>query len=548
MTNLFTTHPIEPTQLTAISTSVGSGKTQAAIAYMAQPCNLTRNFVYVAPTVALVNQTRKDLEARIEQLGGSGRNLFLIHSQEKTGRPESISEQVLDKLNSAIGGVGHVVLCTTTTFLDVLARIKRPEDWSVLLDEAFAPVEFLEVQLGERKGTRKGAWGTFLDLFQVVPEQGNRVVPAPERLGLVRQISDRNWKSAGLQYQGFQRFAAAVTNPALRVELVGSPEAVLEDSADPMVACYVTPEYFLGFGEVLFLSALFEHTVLHHLWTELFGVTFQPHPVVKAENPCIRNLHQEQGPYVRIGYLLHEDDSSSLRNLSRSAVGGAEDAPAGSRVIDAMVRIADEYFWGSPYLLQTNSRYGYTEGSALVPRGATVIPVVSHGMNKWQGADCVAALAVTNPTPPQAKWVQERSGLTMQETLLSYRLHVQYQAVGRSSVRQSEGTKKPKTFLVPSKTDAEALLGIWEGSTSLGKVGNIPKLSAPKAPKAEAHARTLVAYLQSLPASVLKVSFRALKGLLGPLHEETWLAARDRALASCPGWVRSAQSACRVAS
>lgn len=52
--------------LYAVSTSVGSGKTRAAIEYIASPEVSAQNFIYVAPTIRLVNQTADNLRKRLD--------------------------------------------------------------------------------------------------------------------------------------------------------------------------------------------------------------------------------------------------------------------------------------------------------------------------------------------------------------------------------------------------------------------------------------------------------------------------------------------------
>jgi len=527
----------------AISTPVGSGKTRAVVEYIASS---RQNFLYVAPTVRLVDQTNCALQVRLQQSAAKNRRVSLIHSELDRAPGQSVFDHVLRSINDTSANAGHVVICTTPALLTVISRIRRPGDWGLLLDEAFAPVDFIELPLGLRKRTREGSMSAFLQLFDVVEAEGNRVISSAGQATLVREIGQHDWKQAGLQYKGFQPFANAVSNPALRVELVGCAKAAVEGQADPVVACYVTPEHFSRFREVLFMSALFERTVLYHLWTRLFGVRFAAHPTVNIDSPAIRDLHKEQGPFVSIGHLLHPSDNSSLSTLSRSCISGCETPVVGERVIDAMVKIAHEYFGNDHFLLQANTRFGYSAGSPLMPPSASSIPVVSHGLNAWDHVDNVAALAVTNPTPQQAKWVQERAGLTRAETLHSYRVHTQYQAVGRSSVRNRVQTDAPKTFLVPSKADADALVDIWRGSVSLGQIGSLPKMSAPKAPRAEAYAREMRIYLESLPPTVRKVSFRSLKALLSDPHEETWLSARDILVKTSPAWARAQQSLHRL--
>jgi reverse gyrase len=79
MSNLF----IPRLRAHALSAPVGSGKTRAATAWLASPTTAARNVLYVAPTMALVEQTTRNLLAAIEKAGsGTVRNVNKITSRD----------------------------------------------------------------------------------------------------------------------------------------------------------------------------------------------------------------------------------------------------------------------------------------------------------------------------------------------------------------------------------------------------------------------------------------------------------------------------------
>ena len=91
----------------AVSTSVGSGKTRAAIEYLAAPEGCTQNFIYVAPTINLIKQTAENLRERLEQSqGGAVRNLHLIHSQDRDKEDLPTRVETLRAINESAGSVG----------------------------------------------------------------------------------------------------------------------------------------------------------------------------------------------------------------------------------------------------------------------------------------------------------------------------------------------------------------------------------------------------------------------------------------------------------
>jgi hypothetical protein len=546
----------------AVSTAVGSGKTKTAIEYMARPESSNQNFIYVAPTVKLIAQTADHLIEAME-VSGSTREVALIHSEKRGSEGLPVAAQTTLTINEAGPEDGLVVIVTTVTFLNIITRIRTPQHWRVILDEAFAPVHFIPFQLGKRA---EGGWRYFQDVLTIGPPPTYRVMPAVGESGWVEQLASGNARWAGEQYKQFQTLAAIVTNPALRCELVltdktkqmmertkasGSEEQLVvlpsDSEAVLLFACYVTPDAFVGFDEVIFMSALFEHTLLHRLWTGLFRVTFIPHP--EFPKTKLRNIHIDQGSLVSVGHLLHADDTTTRYNLERNTDTGASgEREIGSRVIDHLVKLSAEHFKGSTFLLQTNNSYGYELGSPLIPSNATRVPAASHGLNEFQEHDNVAALAVTNPSPPEAAWIMSRTGMTGPQTNMAYRIHTTYQAVGRSSIRKRVATTDRKVFLTVGQVDAQMLHEIFEGSTWLGQVGDMKSLrqmSAASLPDRmeEQLGDQIIKFLDQVPENVSKVSSRGIKGALKPsCGMSTWTRAVGVASEQSDCWALVGQS------
>lgn len=517
-----------------LSAAVGSGKTRAAIAWIADPKNTRRNVLYVAPTLALVEQTARDLRKALEQAqGGAVRNVHAVHSAAADVGEGQVTQAALQALDEVAEGDGRVLLLTTTTFLHCVAKVRNPQHWVVILDEAFKPVEFDQLSLG--LDALEG-WAHLGELFQVDPAQGHRLLPREGRKGLVEEVAAGQYGAAGDRFKAYEKAARYVANPAMRCELVmtDGAKALLEGKSPNkrrqradgreqgtvlQFAYYVDPQAFAGFQEVLFLSALFEQTILYLLWTRALGVSFTEHPEFPSH--LLRDTHQEQGRFLAVGHLLHKDDHASLVNLGRNAyTGQPNETRKGARVIDHAIQAAALSFNGERFLLQTNQRYGYTKGAPCLPAGAVWIPPVAHGMNDFQDVDNVAALVVTNPTPQEVEWVVTRTGVTSAQVSQAYRIHSIYQALGRCSIRKAERSVTPKVALVMGKADAEFIRDLFPGSHWLGQVGGLPSLATilrqgdttPKEPgKEESLAVVIKARLGRIPESQCKVSSRALK-------------------------------------
>jgi hypothetical protein len=546
----------------AVSTSVGSGKSRAAIRYISDPANGAMNFLYVAPSIKLLNQTRTNILKEQERVK-SPRNVHMIHSESRADDTVSTAQTCLDSINAVEGNMGRVVLLTTQTFLNIVARIELPGYWGLILDEAFAPLDFLECHLGDDLAADAAY---FMETLDVDPTDNHRVVPRAGKRGKLELIAEQKWRKVGSRMRGMEPFARAVLNPALRCELVLTDKvrAMLDGVSTPVgveerdgesgstltVASFVTPDYFMQFREVVFMSALFEHTILYALWRKVYGVEFQQHPQIQAN--ITRDVHKEQGPMISVGHLLHPNDNASKHNLSRNRHTGASGETAeGERIIDHAVENVDKFFGGRTYLLSVNNGYGYDSGSPLMVKypAAVRIPVLSHGLNEYENVDNVAALAVVNPIPQYAKWIEERTGMTRSETYRAHRIHATYQAVGRTSVRNSSRAKKPKTFIALGCEDAAMLHTFFEGSRWLGHIGDIPdlkELRGVSTNQPSALTLDIVAYLQNLDPKVKTISSRELKSRVSPeTASATWGRAARAVSSYSKEWKKVGQSLVR---
>lgn len=566
-TNLYLTRPLKAH---ALSAPVGSGKSYAAARYLAREDMAHRNVLYVAPTIRLIEQVEEGLRGAIADARSSTiRNVHLIHSENRQGSGLGTHQDALDAINQATEGDGLVLVLTTTTFLAVLSRIQRPEQWSVILDEAFQPMAIDSFILGQDP---LKSWTFFRSMFDVDPNQGNRIVPAKGKREAVKDIASGVYVRTGEEYRSMDNIARCVANSALRTELVmtdpirtllagGTPERKQSKGKEPDAiaetrmefASYVSPEHFLHFQEVIFLCALFEETVLYHLWTKALGVTFQEHPRFPKEE--LRDIHTEQGRFLAVGHLLHPRDTPSKLNLQRNRETGEQmEKRAGHRVLDLLVDTAASYFGEQRFLLQTNSNMGYGPKLPLTPSTAVSIPAYAHGMNSYQDVDNVAALCVTNPTPQEMSWVRDRTGMDGAAVGRAYRIHSTYQALGRCSIRRRVPTMDRKVLLCVGKAEADFILNLFPGSHDLGQIGSAPDLRSlerstlKKAPKKGAVVAELIQeYLFNLPPDVSSITSRSLRAAIESGQNSIRIingevSGFDRL------WTRAVSSACHAGS
>ena len=582
-----------PLRATALSSPVGSGKSFAASRYLASAEQAHQNFIYVAPTIALVEQVRTDLCNAAAAAGAFTRNVSLIHSENRRERadedsdddvPTSTREAALRAINGAEEGDGLVVVLTTGSLLAIISSIRNPERFGLLMDEAFKPLRVDSFALGDDP---RAGWTYFREVFDIDLDNGHRIVPAEGQRERVEAIAAGRFGKVGGKYAGLKKLAELVGNPATRCELVLSEpiEALMrgekpkvkkstgkDKSKDAEVmlhyAGYVSPEPFTHYREVLLLSALFEQSVLHALWSRALGVTFSDHPSFPKE--LQRDVHAEQGRFLAVGYLLHGDDNASMENLMRNHRTGLKaETRKGHRVLDHLVQSAVSYFGDRKFLLQCNAKRGYDRHDPRPSSSAEWIPAFAYGLNAYQEVDNVAALCIINPPPIEWTWVKDRTGMTDAEVARAYRIPATYQALGRCSIRRRDQTTDPKTLICVGKKEADFILRLFPGSRDLGQLGDLPSLRMletslrpRKKTKTEMMADLITEYLSELGEEVDSISSQALreaircrKVLLSPqegepapldVSRDTWHVAVTFACGPGSGWMRQDKRLVRV--
>lgn len=455
-------------QIYSLDTSVGSGKTRAAIRYMTDGYMSRTNFLYVAPTINLVNQTDADLRATIQLAQGHTRNIHLIHSENNGG--ESVIADTLQYINQSEANIGYVIILTTKTFLNILSMIQNKAAWNVILDEAFEPISFETWYLGTDEPEVSRNY--FDNYFDILEDDNNLVVPKEDKKQVVLDIAAGRWSKVGWTRDagvGITKFAPIVINKALRTEFV-------KQSGNELIfASYATPKEFSKFNEVVILSALFKQSLLYYLWRS-FSIDFQDHSFFDQRQ--VDDLHKLQGSNLSISHLLHEKDHASKYNLQRNfKTGKPKETNVGHRVIDKLLETISKVYAGEKCLYTTNK---WVNNKVVnLGEGFLQIPVYSHGINKYREYTIVAVLSVTNPDPIQLKWLTDRFshiGITGEDIYNAYRIHSIYQAIGRSAIR-NKYNDKPIDVVVIGAKDAQFLHNLFKGSTYKGQMGDLKCIS-----------------------------------------------------------------------
>lgn len=502
-----------------VDAAVGSGKTRAMIASIVQDNNTQRNYLIASRTIALLRQTANDLRAALAK-AGCARSVIEVHKDNTSPNEGGVRAAALFAINSRTGRQGAIVLVTTATCLELVPSIKPKCNWALVMDEAFEPVEFSKYTLGDDPERRRVEADYLASVFDIDESTGMLSV----RAGMLEQVERIAAGSAGDYLLGLKAIAALVRRPSSRVSVMAPSDIqALRDNASPLsreigLAAVTPPDEFGDFDEVIFLAALFEDTMLAILWARVYGVDFQRHEGIVSKLSPDRNTHVTQARNLYFGHLLHREDRATRTNLEKHFETGKDSAAPGYRVIDWCVRAVEKFFEDiqigrgtrdEPWLLQMNGRYTDKHSSEGAPW--RLIPAVAHGLNSFQDSHDIAALAVTNLSTPQLRWLRDLiPGLGGDEAMRAQRMPTIYQAVGRCSLRDMT-SDEANFVIVLGKDDAEYLHRTFAGSTLLGQINGtdgkpLRRLTVPpRQSKPDWVSTRVQEFFAGLPASTLIV-------------------------------------------
>jgi len=428
-----------------VGASIGSGKTYQAINMICE--NNCQNYLYVAPTIKLLEQVEQSFKEMDEH---KSKRVFRVDGSNTTG---AVRDVALAQINITEANTSTVVLMTTTTFLAIVADIQWKHHWNVVFDEAFNPIEpFI-------------ADSDYLDVFiDYLDFSDTEYVIAKSEDELKKFLITDNVISDDVK-EVFNQVISGVYS----VELA-SPKKITDDVKRLSIVSYMNPECLKDFREVLFLAALFESTVLYHLWKNQ-GVEYSEHPYFDNK---LRNIHCTKGKLVNIGYILEDGDTTSTTTFTKSMNTGRPlgKSVEGGSVIHELIRQADSYL-KKDYLIAYNK--WVKVNPAVQHADAIKVPAMAQGLNEYQHINNMACLLSTNPAGDTANWIATRTGLDVRKVNQIYRTQTIYQSLGRCSIRDVDNNN-PKVWLIASKEDAEFIYELFDDATWLGKVGDMSKI------------------------------------------------------------------------
>ena len=203
------------------------------------------------------------------------------------------------------------------------------------------------------------------------------------------------------------------------------------------------PDALTSFGQVTMMSALFRHTMVHAVWSQL-GVKFVPSQSIRVSAPTSLLGSRR----LRIYWMSDEGWSKNVRDKS-GGIAAVLRLIAETGVIDR-----DE-----PVCVVVNKDDSSAGGPAAVRDvfpNHILMPHNSRGQNRFRHYHQLLYLASLNSYTPDIQWIEAALGIDAREQRIARLGQEVYQTLMRLSLREPS-SRADATLVVVDKDVAEWL-------------------------------------------------------------------------------------------
>lgn len=418
-----------------------SGKTYAACRHIASPQQRRFNWMYVAPSILLLEQTKEELESL-------GIEVDMITSDTQ---PDGAVATIIRYINGAESS-GHVLLIAWAGY-QMLPYFNHNNYWRIIVDEVPQVDQFYEINLQQHIDELLG----YIQLGETVNETVSTVIPVDK--GKLKRLLEKPDDLTKVLQPLFSK--------------------VLSDKADVFVdiqswtqmaeRCKSSKKlesnriYFMSmlnprlFNHATLLGANIQDSILYHWFTQFHGVRFLKNQRIISGLRFTE--HPSLGHRLKIQYLLK--DKGYSKHLANKKLKDSE-----HRWIDGLDEAALKAIDGRPFIYAVNHDY---RGKLDSVDHGQKIPTVSHGLNCYQDQKLIYFAPSLNRSPQHLRMLNHLGidNVTIKNSTLH---EVAYQALMRTSLRNPDSDEVVEC-IVPEYETAARLASLF-GEADMKWIGD----------------------------------------------------------------------------
>jgi hypothetical protein len=482
-----------------VDSAAGTQKTRHAMRFAILETRVEHKTLIAMPAIKLIDQTVKTTIPEIAKELGVSVTPVVITSENTKG---SIADKICAHISKAEGG--QILFVTHEGLLRILDMPERINEWHLIIDEVFDPwltsgvmkLRYSHFNLGLRPGMERGFGFVYAEeLHSTLGEAGSEKLYYHIVPNLIKDYKDI-WVNIRRHiygqdhdqvYEIFKQVPlwllqkeALFTHKGNWLHMIRGPtdEKIKDNDMSKgriTITGFRRPDRFLGFRKVTIMSALFDSTMLHNLWSRL-GIEFKPSPDIQVNIKTV-SLGSRR---LRIGWLT----DAVWSKYSRKNTGGIEvvfDIIAKSGLIDRTQQVGIVLNKDDSENLDT-----ITEIRKHFPKHK-VLPHNIRGSNMWTHLNQLIYVAALNPVRTDVIWKERALGIDSVTQRLGRVGHEIYQTLMRLGIRLEEGTDDI-TVVVSEKMIADWLVQHFSPQEqveviSIDNEGQIYKPKPPGRPK-----------------------------------------------------------------
>jgi hypothetical protein len=429
-------YPNPYSSIKIVPSPCGSGKTYQTCQYIKNN-HFATNYLYVAPTIKLLKQTRrilKDLDVHCD---------IITHETHPTRTRAAIVEYLRTCMNHSC-----VLLISWESYI-ALPYFHRREHWNIFIDEVPQADYFYSFTLPFSQTHLR--------------DHLTLGVSVNEKLAHVKARNSRNLKRFLEQPHDDVH---GLFRPLFKSVLSENFDVFVDlDSWNSVIEADTVSEleshnrvYFLAmlnsalFEDTTILGANLQHSMLYHWLTRFHNVPLEQNPDI------VNNLrfHNDENvaPRLHISYFSNTNHFS--KRLRDKPLPDDYTRENNTKLMDWLEQQTITEIGEKPYLLVANNDYS---GKLATATNATRIPVVSHGVNDYQDFRNLVFLTALNREPKHLSMLKNL-GFDNEAIRRSTGYEVLYQNVMRTSLRNPDA-KDSVNIIVFSKFEADFLVDIF---------------------------------------------------------------------------------------
>jgi hypothetical protein len=431
-----------------VSSPCGRGKTYAACKFM-RDNKFRSNHLYVAPSRRLVAETEKTLKTL-------GVDPMVITSDTHA---DHVKASIIEFMNHA-EDAGEILLITWNAYVD-LPYLNRRENWRFIIDE----VPQLDRFYGPRLSRNLSFLTEHIDIEDSAVNDRVATVRIKDRAVLEERLEAVRDDVEELFREFFRDLLSHNKDMFVDLDswnrLVEQGEFSDDENANRLFfISMLRPE---AFSDAILLGANVADSLIYHWLTRFHGYRFVEQGAIASQ---LRAFPKGTGSRLKISYFIPRLHAS--KTLYKKM------ATTGDNLLDEMDRMALENFDSEPFLYVHNiKRKSVLDECAT----ATKIPVVSQGLNRYEGFSNIYFSAALNREPRHFTML-ESLGFDADHVHAATAHEVLYQCVMRTSLRDPQSTT-PVRAIVPDEPSAKRLAHL----VGTGEVRQLGSLYVPS-PKA----------------------------------------------------------------